>query len=156
MNELTTVFYGLAGLGLLLWIIMVEYPKFQLEKTREQLYALRQQLFYIGQKHRIFDQRAYIMNRYVINGMLRYIDNFSFIQLVAVVTIEDVINEQKNVKAYKAALDRAYKDLPYDITREIDDIRDHVNDCVISYVMKTSPVALPLIFVVALFFMYKF
>ena len=153
MNELITVFYSLTGLALLLWIMMVEYPKFQLEKTREELYGLRQQLFYIGQKHNIFDQRAYVINRYMINGMIRYIDNFGFIQLIAVVTLEDVINEQKNVKAYIKALERAYKDLSHDVTREIDGIREQVNDSVISYVVRTSPIALPLIFVVALFFM---
>ena len=39
MNEIITVFYSLAGLGLLLWIIMVEYPALQLEQTREKLYG---------------------------------------------------------------------------------------------------------------------
>ena len=153
MNELITVFYSSAGLGLLLWIMMVESPKFQLEKTREELYSLRQQLFYIGQKHQIFDLRAYTMNRYMINGMIRYIDKFGFIQFVAIITIEDVINEQKNVKAYKEALDHSYKDLSHDIAKEIDDIRDQVNNSIISYMVKTSPIALPLIFVVAFFFM---
>ena len=41
MNEIITVFYSLVGLGLLLWIIMVEYPALQLEQTREKLYGLR-------------------------------------------------------------------------------------------------------------------
>ena len=70
MSEIITVFYSLAGLGLLLWIVMVEYPALQLEQTREKLYGLRRQLFYIGQKHQMFDKRAYTMNRYVINGMI--------------------------------------------------------------------------------------
>lgn len=153
MNELITVFYSLTGLALLLWIMMVEYPRFQLEKTREKLYGLRQQLIYTGEKHQILDQRACVMVRYMINGMLHYIDNFSFFQFLAVVTTEDVINKRKNVRAYKEALEDAYKDLSHEATREIDDVRDKVNDSVISYMLKTSPIALPLIFVVALFFM---
>ena len=60
MNELITVFYSLAGTGLLLWIIMVEYPALQLERTREKLYGLRRQLFYIGQERQMFDKRAYV------------------------------------------------------------------------------------------------
>ena len=153
MNELITVFYSLTGLGLLLWIMMVEYPRFQLEKTREELYGLRRQLFCIGQKHEIFHQRAYTMNRYIINGMLSYIDNFSFIQFIAVVTIEDVINEQKNVTAYKKELERACSNLSPEAFRDINDIRDQMNNSVISYIVKTSPVALPLFFAFALCFM---
>ena len=107
MNNLVTVFYSLAGLGLFLWLMMVEYPKYQLEKTREELYGLRQQLFYVGKKHQIFDQRAYVMNRYMVNGMIRYIDNFSFIQCVVTVATEVIINEHKNVEAYLEALERA-------------------------------------------------
>ena len=79
MNEIITVFYSLAGLGLLLWIIMVEYPALQLEQTREKLYGLRRQLFCIGQKHQMFDKRAYTMNRYVINGMIRYSGQTQFL-----------------------------------------------------------------------------
>ena len=151
MNELITVFYSLAGTGLFLWIIMVEYPALQLEQTRERLYGLRRQLFRIGQERQIFDQRAYTMNRYVINGMIRYLDKLSFVRFVVAVFIEDEINEQKNVRAYKQELERAYKDLPYEVTSEVDAIRDEVNDCIISYLVKTSPVALALSSILALF-----
>lgn len=151
MNEIITVFYSLAGLGLLLWIIMVEYPALQLEQTREKLYGLRQQLFCIGQKRQVFDKRAYTMNRYVINGMIRYLDKLSFIRFIVAAGVEDAINEQKNVRAYEKELERAYKDLPRDVTSEVDIIRDEVNVCIISYLMKTSPVALALTFVFVLF-----
>ena len=151
MNEIITVFYSLAGIGLLLWIIMVEYPALQLEQTRERLYGLRRQLFYIGQERQMFDKRAYIMNRYVINGMIRYLDKLSFVRFVVAVFVEDEINEQKNVRAYKQELERAYKDLPHEVTSEVDGIRDEVNVCIISYLVKTSPVALALSSILALF-----
>ncbi len=153
MNEIITVFYSLTGLGLLLWIIMIEYPAFQLEQARERLYGLRRQLFCIGEAHQIFDKRAYAINRSVINGMIRYLDNFSFLRFVVAVTVEDMVNEQNNIRAYKRELERSYKDLPHDITSEIDNIRDEVNDCVIAYLTKTSPVALALIFIFAFLFM---
>ena len=123
MSEIITVFYSLAGLGLLLWIIMVEYPTLQLEQTREKLYGLRRQLFCIGQERRMFDKRAYTMNRHVINGMIRYLDKLSFIRFIVAVYLEDEINEQKNVRAYKQELEQAYKDLPHDVISEIDSIR---------------------------------
>lgn len=151
MNETITVFYSLAGLGLLLWIIMVEYPALQLEQTREKLYGLRQQLFCMGQKHQMFDKRAYTMNRYVINGMIRYLDKLSFVRFVVTVTAEDAINEQKNVRAYKQELEQAYKDLPNDVISEVDGIRDGANASIISYLVKTSPVALALSSILALF-----
>ena len=151
MNELITVFYSLAGLGLLLWIIMVEYPALQLEQTREKLYGLRRQLFYIGQERQIFHQRAYTMNRYVINGMLRYLDKLSFIRFIVAVYLEDEINEQKNVRAYKQKLEQSYKGLPHDVISEVDGIRDDANATIISYLVKTSPVALALSSILALF-----
>ncbi len=151
MNEIITVFYSLTGLGLLLWIFMIEYPALQVEQTRETLYDLRRQLFYIGQKHRIFDQRAYCMNRYVINGMIRYLDKLSFIRFVVAVGIEDVINEQKSVRAYKQELEQAYLELPDDVIPEVDNIRDDANVSIISYLVKTSPVALALSSVLMLF-----
>ena len=151
MNEIITVFYSLAGTGLLLWIIMVEYPALQLEQAREKLYGLRRQLFYIGQKHQMFDKRAYTMNRFVINGMIRYLDKLSFIRFVVAVGVEDVINEQKNVRAYKQELEQAYKDLPHDVISEVDGIRGDANASIISYLVKTSPVALALSSILVLF-----
>ena len=151
MNEIITVFYSLAGTGLLLWIIMVEYPALQLEQAREKLYGLRRQLFYIGQKHQMFDKRAYTMNRYVINGMIRYLDKISFIRFVVAVTVEDAINEQKNVLAYKQELEEAYKDLPHDVISEVDGIRHEANASIISCLVKTSPVALALSPILVLF-----
>ena len=108
-------------------------------------------MFYIGQKHRMFDKRAYTMNRYVINGMLRYLNKLSFIRFVVAVTVEDAVNEQKNVLAYKQELEQAYKDLPHDVISEVDGIRDDANASVISYLAKTSPVALALSSILALF-----
>ena len=151
MNEIITVFYSLAGLGLLLWIIMVEYPALQLEQTREKLYGLRRQLFCIGQKHQMFDKRAYTMNRYVINGMIRYLDKLSFIRFVVAVTVEDAINEQKNVLAYKQELEQAYKDLPRDVISEVDGIRYKASASIISYLVKTSPVTLAMSPILVLF-----
>lgn len=151
MNEIITVFYSLAGTGLLLWIIMVEYPALQLEQAREKLYGLRRQLFCIGQKHQMFDKRAYTMNRYVTTGMIRYLDKLSFVRFVVAVTVEDAINEQKNVLAYKQELEQAYKDLPHDVISEVDGIRHEASASIISYLVKTSPVALVLSSILALF-----
>lgn len=153
MNEIITVFYSLAGTGLLLWIIMVEYPALQLEQARERLYGLRRQLFCVGQKYQIFDKRAYTMNRYVINGMIRNLDNFSFVRFIVAVYLEDEINEQKNVRAYKQELEQAYKDLPHGVISEVDGIRDDANASIISYLVKTSPVALALTFIFVFLFM---
>ena len=151
MNEIITVFYSLTGSGLLLWTIMVEYPALQLEQTREKLYGLRRQLFCIGQERRMFDKRAYTMNRHVVNGMIRYLDKLSFIRFIVAVYLEDELNEQKNVRAYKQELEQAYKDLPHDVISEIDGIRDDANASIISYLVKTSPVALALSSILALF-----
>ena len=150
MNEIITVFYSLAGSGLLLWIIIVEYPALRLEQTREKLYGLRRQLFYIGQEYRMFDKRAYTMNRYVINGMIRYLDKLSFIRFIAAVYLEDELNEQKNVRAYKQELEKAYKDLPQNAIPEVDGIRYDANANIISFLVKTSPVALILFSILAL------
>ena len=136
---------------MLLWIIMVEHPALQLEQTRERLYGLRRQLFCIGQERQIFDQRAYTMNRYVINGMIRYLNKLSFIRFIVAVYLEDEINEQKNVRAYKQELEQSSKDLPHDVLSEIDGIRDDANATIISYLVKTSPVALALSSILALF-----
>ena len=99
----------------------------------------------------MFDKRAYTMNRYVINGMIRYLDKLSFIRFVAAVTVEDVINEQKNVRAYKQELEQAYKDLPHDVISEVDGIRYKANASIISYLVNTSPVALALSPILVLF-----
>ncbi len=151
MNETITVFYSLAGLGLLLWIVMVEYPALQLEQAREKLYGLRRQLFCIGVEYRLFDKRAYTMNRHVLNGMIRYLDKLSFIRFIVAVYLEDEINEQKNIRAYKQELEQAYKDLPDDVISEVDGIRDDANANIISYLVKTSPVALALSSILVLF-----
>ncbi len=154
MNELATVFYSLTGLGLLLWIIMIEYPALQLEQAREKLYGLRRQLFCIGQKRQLFDKRAYTINRFVINGMIRYLDKLSFVRFVVAVYLEDEINEQKTVRAYKQQLEKAYKDLPHDVISEVDSIRNDANASIISYLVKTSPVALALSSVLVLFVLF--
>ena len=58
---------------------------------------------------------------------------------------------KKNVRAYKQELEQAYKDLPHDVISEVDGIRDDANASIISYLVKTSPVALALSFILALF-----
>ena len=53
--------------------------------------------------------------------------------------------------AYKQELEQAYKDLPYDVISEVDGIRCDANASIISYLVKTSPVALALSPILVLF-----
>jgi hypothetical protein len=82
--SLLVITAAVAGIAISAWVLFYEYPRSAIERTRNELFSLRDELFDLGQKGEIpFDSDAYTILRGLLNGMIRYAHDISGTQLIA-------------------------------------------------------------------------
>ena len=74
-------------LAVLWWMFYWPYRQFQIDRTRQRLFAVRAALFDAAARgeHIRFEDRAYGITRTSLNGMLRSLDDYTLIRLVFLV-----------------------------------------------------------------------
>jgi hypothetical protein len=81
-QQLSTVIQSAFALAILLWMLMVCLPNQRLDIFRQQMFAVRDELFdYAHGGNIAFDHPAYLLLRKSMNGFIRYGHRLSFFQL---------------------------------------------------------------------------
>ena len=72
-------------LAVLWWLFHWPYRRYRVDKTRYELFVIRDRLFDLASNGALvdFEHRAYGMTRTTLNGMLRTIEDYSFIRWAA-------------------------------------------------------------------------
>lgn len=76
----------LVGLGLLLFVL---WPDYEIDRTRQRLFRIRDELFRAFQEGELrFDNEAYCLTRSMLNGLIRYAHEISFTHMMMISTVD--------------------------------------------------------------------
>lgn len=126
---------------LLLWVLYFWlYRDYRLDYFRQQLFALRDELFDIALAGELqFEGRAYGLLRTTINGTIQYGHQLGFLQLLCAwwFTKDDLLRKQ-NVEAYKLRWESACAELSPEAAAKVRAIRQRLHFLIIQQVVFTS------------------
>ena len=131
---------GWVSLLLAWWAYCWPYRRYQVDKTRYELFVVRDQLFDAAVQGDLikFDDPAYGMTRTTLNGMLRMLEDFSFIQLLALVWRLRDKRWRHMCALYSADVKRALDELSPDGRKLVNDTMAEAGRIFLSYLTKTS------------------
>ena len=117
---------GLAAI----WWLWLEYRKFTIDKTRQNLFMIRDKLFMQASRAEVpFDSEAYLLMRELLNGAIRYTERLTIIRVVRVkVALKEYDLENRFIKRFESAikgLDEEQKQIFAHALRETDQVLIH-------------------------------
>jgi hypothetical protein len=87
-SQIATVLYAGIGLGAL-WITLVSWREYMTDKFRQSVFDLRAELFDYARGGKIdFHSKAYVDFRMLLNSMIRFAHEISFVRLAATIVLE--------------------------------------------------------------------
>ena len=129
-----------ASLLLVWWAFCWPYRRYQIDKTRYELFVVRDRFFDVAVEGKLiaFDDPAYGMTRTTLNGMLRTLEDFSFIQLLALVWRLRDKRWRHMCARYSADVKRALDELSPDGRKLVNDTMGEAGHIFLNYLRKTS------------------
>lgn len=125
----------------LAWFLLGPYNSYRIDRLRQDLFSIRDQLFLDAADGVIsFDSRAYLANRAILNGMIRYTHRISLVRFLAsyiLLSKADVQELQDGIQAELSASAAADRRLCAKYMRKA-----HLS---VAYHLMTSPFMLVLI-----------
>lgn len=128
-------------LAVLWWLFYWPYRRYRVDKTRYDLFVIRDRLFDVAAEGALvdFDHPAYGMTRTTLNGMLRTIEDYSFIRWGALFWRASHDQEWRNLCARHATeFKRAIEHLSPEGRREIERAMNEAQYVFIHYAIWTS------------------
>lgn len=97
----------------IVWFATSYHKDWSVDLTRQQLFELRDQLFDRAIKEDVnFDDTAYGMVRTLLNGMIRFAHELSFMRVAWILISQKVFGVEDSVDRYQAALEKILTSLP--------------------------------------------
>lgn len=120
----------------LIWLVFWLYPTMRVEWFRDQMLALRDEMFLDAAKGYLdFDDAAYGMLRSTMNGLIRFGDRISFIQLLLM-----VIFTKPTGDGFAQKLQKHLENLPSEKRDKLTRYRDRMDSLLIWHVLWLEPV----------------
>ena len=139
--------------AVLWWMFYWPYRQFQIDRARQMLFVIRADLFdaAVRGEHVRFEDPAYGITRTSLNGLLRTLDDYTFIKL-AFVAWQSISNEawREMIERYAKERERALGELSAEGRKLVATTTLDACNAVLGSVMATSLVLLALRFVVVL------
>lgn len=131
---------------LLAWLfVFVFWRNYRIDKFRDQLFALRNELFdYAAHGGVLFDEPAYGILRNTMNGLLRYAERISFTHFI----LTNVIQRLKPSPVYAHMFQRwalAFNRLDDEQRQAMLDINARLNRIIAIQVMTSSPLPVAIV-----------
>jgi len=124
----------LSFLGLI-WIMFWLYPTMRVESFRDRMLALRDEMFLDAAKGYLdFDDAAYGMLRSTMNGLIRFGDRISFMQLFLI-----VIFTKPTGDGFTQKLQKHLENLPSEKRDKLNHYRDRMDSLLIWHVIWLEP-----------------
>ena len=138
MEILANIFVNGLLLFVLWWLFFVEYKRYRCDRTRQELFKIRDQLFQKAADGVLpFDSKAYCLTRTTLNGMIRFAHEVSFIRLLLGFWLHKSIQD-RDAKRYLEDMSQALNDLPEPGRTAVKEARSKMHLIIISHVIHTS------------------
>ncbi|NOX27850.1 MAG: hypothetical protein GXP21_06655 [Gammaproteobacteria bacterium] len=136
--ELMSILSLLSILGIVVVLFWL-YPDYLLDKLRQDLFSLRDDLFDQAVENNIpFDHDAYGMLRSTMNGVIRYSHRISFLHMVAFLLV-DKTYEQIDEETFDQRLERKISNLDADQREIIRNVFFSMNVTLVKHFIMTPP-----------------
>lgn len=136
------------------WLYFIEYRRYRLDKTRQDLFAIRNDLFdkwaAMGMP---FDDGAYGMVRTTLNGMIQFAHRISIIRLAAAIAADQQYRSGETARQYEENLSNRLNKLPPNARKAIQDAREQMHYVIASHLIFSSLVFSTLAIIAAVFLM---
>jgi len=132
------------SLAALLWLLLGPYNDFRVDRLRQELFGLRDELFDRAASGAIgFDSSAYMATRQMLNGMIRFSHRLSFSRLATLVLLRR-FQDPVVVKAFDDGLEARLMAAPVQDRELVARYRQIANVCLARHVL-SSPVVIALV-----------
>jgi len=144
-GEFAVVLYS--GFGLVvLWFTLGRWRGYKTDKFRQDLFNLRAELFdYARQGGVRFDNRSYVRLRLLLNSMIRFAHEVSFIRLAVAVVWERFSPVLRCVPGFVEQMEKD-SELPEEARRKLTEIHERMFKLTCVQIVTTSVAALPFLF----------
>ncbi|RMF14192.1 MAG: hypothetical protein D6761_09850 [Candidatus Dadabacteria bacterium] len=127
----------------LLWWLWLEVKRYRLEKTRQAIFAIRDDLFLRAREGAIdFDSDAYRLTRALLNGAIQYAERISLIRIMGV---RRIMRKHGLEGLFASRMRAALDGLTKEQKRLILDCIEELDGVLISHMVRSS---LPLMIIV--------
>lgn len=147
--------WSLGGILVLWWLFVWLYSDFQVDRFRQEMFTLRNQLFDEGMEGVLgFDHPAYGILRTTMNGFIRFGHRLTLPQLALFAALSANVRHPDE-ESFSAKWEKATKELPADTRALLDSYQERMHVIVIKHLVWSSPITtvtlvLPIIAAVAL------
>ncbi len=138
MEALATILLNGLLLVTLWWIYFVEYKRYRLDRTRQELFKIRDELFAVAASGVLpFNSKAYGLARGTLNGAIRFTHQIGFIRFVALL-IADRVAPNSDGKRYSVEFDEALNALSSDGRKVVKESLFKMHLILISHIINNS------------------
>ena len=139
MNYLMIIIIGIL-IAFLYFIFDNFYKEYYLDRTREELFKIRDQLFNYASEGKIdFNEKAYGITRLQLNGMIRFIHEINIIRLIIMkITYSLYRKNDKSYIKYVSECKNAIENLSDDQKRIILSATEEMHKRIIWYIFHSS------------------
>lgn len=149
VGNVTTIFYSCLSLVFIWLIYRYGWREYRIEKVRQDLFALRQELFDFAAKGNVaFDDPVYTGFRNTLNGLIRFSHRITFLRFVLAVIILEFGSPPKHQNHYLQWKEIA-EALPGDKKNAIMNIHERMSQEIVWHMISVSPI-LPLLILLAI------
>jgi hypothetical protein len=141
-SEIATVLYTAAGL-VALWFTLGCYRSSRTDKFRQDLFALRAELFDYAREGAVgFDNRSYVRLRNLLNSMIRFAHEVSFVRLAVAIVWENFSPVLREIPGFVAQMEKDCG-LSDEARKKLTDIHERMFKLTFLQIVGTSLAALP-------------
>jgi len=134
MESMFVVIANWVLLSCLWWLWFVEYKQYRLDRTRQDLFSVRDDLFEYWDRHNLdFDNPAYRLTRDMLNGSIRFAHRLSLIRLAGSFVSHKRFGKRLWV-AHEEELARGLQSLPKKHRKKIQEARRDMHFLMIKHV----------------------
>jgi hypothetical protein len=145
-SEIATVLYTGAGL-VALWLTLGCYRSATTDKFRQNLFALRAELFDYARGDAVrFDNGSYLRLRNLLNSMIRFAHSVSFVRLAVAIVWENFSPVLRDIPSFPAQMEND-GGLSEEARKKLADIHERMFRLTFTQILSTSVAALPVLVV---------
>ncbi len=126
----------LAALLGLWWLYFYAWRPYRTDRTRQQLFRLRDELFEYWDDHDLpFDHEAYRLMRDMLNGMIRFTHKIDLLRIAAMIYADQKFGSGQKGGRFEKRLEAALKSLPSHARRKLEHTRMEMHLIVLEHLV---------------------
>jgi hypothetical protein len=141
-HEAMTAIASLVSL-LGLWILLFWfYRDYSIDKVRQEMFALRDQLFDEAEAGLIpFDHAAYGLLRSTMNGFIRFAHKLTLPDLLVLGVVDRFSGDEMSAEqSFSIRFEAAIADLPSEVTTRLNTFQWRMNTILVKHLARSSPI----------------